>query len=109
MALRRALAAAAEAARVHAPRRAASALAAATTKARRASSSAAASAPAAERESPAAEEMEFDVLIVGAGPAGLAAAIRIRQARLVSPSPLQRLPRRPPLALAGLSETRDTC
>ncbi len=33
----------------------------------------------AEREIPAREAMEFDVLIVGAGPAGLAAAIRLKQ------------------------------
>ena len=33
----------------------------------------------AETELPAREAMEFDVVIVGAGPAGLAAAIRIKQ------------------------------
>ena len=30
-------------------------------------------------EAPAREQMEFDVVIVGAGPSGLAAAIRLKQ------------------------------
>ena len=34
----------------------------------------------ANQELPERESMEFDVVIVGAGPAGLAAAIRLKQA-----------------------------
>ena len=34
---------------------------------------------AVEPEPPARESMDFDVVIVGAGPAGLAAAIRLKQ------------------------------
>src|SRR5262249_44754996 len=35
--------------------------------------------PMSEQELPARESMDFDVVIVGAGPAGLAAAIRLKQ------------------------------
>jgi ribulose 1,5-bisphosphate synthetase/thiazole synthase len=38
-------------------------------------------ARALSTDAPARETMQFDVLIVGAGPAGLSAAIKIKQAR----------------------------
>jgi hypothetical protein len=77
--MQRALAAAAAATRLHALRRGGCG-AAGTTRAA-ATSGAAQSAAASAVDDDSGEEMRFDVCVVGAGPAGLAAAIRIRQAR----------------------------
>ena len=46
------------------------------------------------------ESMEFDVVIVGAGPAGLSAACRLRQLALQTPNSAFAYSKKPPISVA---------